>query len=192
MAAHRFNSFLANATPQLDANGFYPAEDVRAKKAVFRTSRPSKVRSSITPGTVLILLAGRFRGKRVVFLKRLESGLLLVSGPFAANGVPIKRVDQVYVVATSTKLDLSNAQLPAELTDDLFKREQKTRTQLGEARFFGDKAAKTDAVPEARIQLQKNVDSILLEQINKTPMLKEYLGSRFTLKKGQAPHLMKF
>jgi large subunit ribosomal protein L6e len=54
---------------------FYPAEDVAAPKQVRKTSRPAKLRSTITPGTVLIMLAGRFRGKRVVFLKQLSSGM---------------------------------------------------------------------------------------------------------------------
>lgn len=85
---------------------FYAAEDVALPKKNRKHAGVAKLRNTIVPGTVLILLAGRYRGKRVVFLKQLESGLLLVSGPFKVNGVPLKRVNQAYVIATSTKVEL--------------------------------------------------------------------------------------
>lgn len=71
---------------------WYPADE-KKRNLRKKKSKATKLRKSITPGSVLVLLAGRFRGKRVVFLKQLESGLLLVTGPHKVNGVPIKRVN---------------------------------------------------------------------------------------------------
>lgn len=71
----------------VQAPKFYPADDMKKPLKRRTVARPARLRSSIKPGTVLILLAGRFKGKRVIFLKQLPSGLLLVTGPFKVNGV---------------------------------------------------------------------------------------------------------
>jgi large subunit ribosomal protein L6e len=97
--------------PTSKAPRFYPAEDVRQPKKSRKSPKPAKLRPTIVPGTILILLAGRFRGKRVVFLKQLDSGLLLVTGPYKINGVPLRRVNQAYVIATSTKVDLGESKV---------------------------------------------------------------------------------
>ena len=102
---------------------------------IIKMPKLTKLRSSLEDkeglkvGTVLILLAGRFRGKRVVLVGR-EQNTLVVSGPYKVcrcppplhfnfnflpppspthphpqvNGVPLRRVDPAYVIATSTQV----------------------------------------------------------------------------------------
>jgi len=143
----------------------------------------------------LILVAGRFRGRRVVFLKQLPSGLLLVTGPQAINGVPLRRVNQRYVIATSTKVDIAGVKVDDKVNDDYFKRATKTSGTKDEKKFFGsteeDRKKKPQASPE-RKALQKSVDDQLVASIKKVQSLDAYLASHFTLRNTHFPHQMKF
>jgi ribosomal protein L14E/L6E/L27E len=91
----------------------------QARKSI----HPARPRPSLQPGTVVILLAGRFRGKRVILLKHLSEGTLLITGPFKINGVPLRRVNSRYVIATNTKIDLKGV-------------EDKTLEKISEANYF--------------------------------------------------------
>ena len=49
---------------------WYPAEDCKKHfKRDSKKPKPTRLRKNVTPGTVVIVLSGRYRGKRVVFLK---------------------------------------------------------------------------------------------------------------------------
>jgi large subunit ribosomal protein L6e len=179
----------AEAPKVTKAPRFYPADDVAKPLSRTAVHRPTKLRASITPGTVLILLAGRFKGKRVVFLRQQASGLLLVTGPFKVNGVPVRRVNQAYVIATSTKIALPKLNLD-KFTDSYFKAaEDKQKGKKGADEFFKKEETKKELSAEY-IADQKAVDAALLKAIS--PELKGYLGTRFTLRDGDRPHLMKF
>lgn len=170
---------------------YYPAEDVKASKPVHKVRQnPPRVRPSITPGSILIILAGRFRGKRVVCLKALESGLILVSGPFKINGVPLRRVNQAYVIATSTKIDVSKVDV-SSITDEYFSR-SKDAPKESEDEFFKGDAPKAAFVSDLRKADQKKVDDVLLKIVAETPMLEGYLAAHFTLTSSDKPHNMKF
>ncbi|KAI9319180.1 ribosomal protein L6e-domain-containing protein [Dichotomocladium elegans] len=173
--------------PANKASRFYPAEDIPQPKVSRKSPKVASLRKSITPGTVVILLAGRHKGKRVVALKQLESGLLLVTGPFKINGVPLRRVNQAYVIATSTKVDVSGVKIDAKINDAYF---AKKGSKLQKKFLEGEQKKAT--LPESKVADQKAVDKAILEAVSKTPFLTQYLASTFGLKKGQFPHTLKF
>lgn len=155
-----------------------------------RPQKAPKLRASITPGTILILVAGPYRGARVVFLKQLASGLLLVTGPFAVNGVPIRRVNQAYVIATSTQVDVSG--VDASKFDDKYFKKADAKAK---AKSFVDGVAQPPAkVPltDERKADQAALDKAVIAAVGKVPHLKAYLKARFSLRKGEYPHQLKF
>ncbi|RDX93675.1 60S ribosomal protein L6, partial [Mucuna pruriens] len=166
---------------------FYPADDVKKPLVNKHKPKPTKLRASIAPGTVLILLAGRFKGKRVVFLKQLPSGLLLVSGPFKINGVPLRRVNQSYVIGTSTKVDVSAINVDS-FDDKYFTKEAQKKKKKGEGEFFEADKEEKSVLPQQKKDDQKTLDAALIKAIESVPDLKAYLGARFSLKAGVKPH----
>jgi ribosomal protein L14E/L6E/L27E len=51
------------------------------------------------------------------------------AGPYKFNGVPLKRVNQAYVIATSQKLDISKVNVDPKFNDDYFKRPAEKKTK---------------------------------------------------------------
>jgi len=153
-----------------------------------------KLRPSITPGTILIMVAGVHKGKRVVFLKQLSSGLLLVTGPFRINRCPMRRINQIYCIATKTKVDISGVAVPDHVNDEYFRRKKAKKVRHGEGEIFEQKK-ETYTVSEQRKTDQVNVDKQLLAAIKKNPekkLLCQYLASSFSIRKGMFPHKMNF
>ncbi|KAG1772568.1 ribosomal protein L6e-domain-containing protein [Suillus placidus] len=168
-----------HSTPQ-----FYPAEDVHQPK---KSLKVAKARQT-----------SPHNWKRVVFLKQLDSGLLLVTEPYKINGVPLRRVNQAYVIATSTKVDLGESkdgymyQVDAKINDAYFAKPT-TKSSSTEAEVFEEGKLKAkEAFPEAKSADQKEVDKAVIAAVQKQENLAKYLEATFGLSKGQLPHQMVF
>ena len=164
---------------------FYPAEDApkplhkkKARKAL------APLRSSLVPGAVVILLVGRFKGKRAVFLRQLPSGLARVAGPYALNGVPARRVNAAYLIATSTVVLGVAAVDSSAFTDAFFAKPAKVRGTKA------DPAAPKAALPEGYLAAQAALDKALGGCLSAD--LSAYLKAPFALRRGDKPHEMSF
>merc|ERR1711988_691922 len=171
---------LTNNVPTVDA----PAAGTSKN---FFSGHVRKVRASLTPGTVAIVLAGVHKGKRVVVLKQL------VTGPHKLNGCPLRRVNQRYLVATSTKLDVSKVSVPENINDKYFARVKAEKSKKEGDIFEAKKEAYKPS--EQRKADQAAVDAQVLAAIKghaDGAVLRQYLKATFSLSKGEFPHKMCF
>mmetsp|Transcript_99077 Transcript_99077/g.285866 ORF Transcript_99077/g.285866 Transcript_99077/m.285866 type:complete len:183 (+) Transcript_99077:71-619(+) len=161
----------------------------KVKSAEKTKPAPGKLKKGLTPGTILILLCGRFKGRRVVFLKQLESGLLLVTGPFKVNGVPLRRANQRYCIATSTKVDLGGATFDT-VTDADFAREKSKKTCKKDADGMFVQPTANAGRPDEMKAKQSKVDDAIAKGLPQD--VKSYLKARFSLTARMFPHELKF
>lgn len=61
------------------------------------------------------------------------------TGPYKINGVPLRRVNQSYVIATSTKVNIEGLELPA--IDDAYFAKEKAAKKSKEEQFFAQSSA---------------------------------------------------
>ncbi|NP_001037132.1 ribosomal protein L6 [Bombyx mori] len=179
---------------------FYPTQEkIRASSGGRPFSKHvRRIRPNLKIGTVCILLAGRHAGKRVVLVGILPSGLLLVTGPFAFNSCPLRRIPQRYVIGTSTRISLGNFKLPKHFNDDYFKKNKKCVKRTVKRKEGDDIFAtkKEKYVPsEQRKTDQKTVDEAVIKAIGARPdkkVLRGYLKAAFGLRSSQYPHRLRF
>lgn len=118
--------------------------------------------------------------------------------------MPLRRLNQAYVIATSTKVDVSGVSLAGDVGTDAFytlgKSAKAARKSAWSAKtasdfFDEDGSAKIDAVEISaeKKAAQKAVDDQVLAAAElKDKVFRAYLSSRFTLTRGQKPHSMAF
>jgi large subunit ribosomal protein L6e len=172
----------------------YPVTDEKKHfKRANKKAQQTRLRKDVQPGQILILLSGRFRGRRVVFLKQLPSGLLLVSGPYKVNGVPLKRVNQAYVLPTKTRVNLAAVPGLDKVNDEFFSTKVAVKRNTAKlSDFVEEPQKKRERITEERRNAQNTVDTEVLKSVRNVPYLKEYLQNRFGLKNGDKPHLMNY
>ena len=180
-----------------------PAKTAKKSKYTPKKAAPSG-KKTVSAGTVAIMLAGRFRGRHCVVLKNVDAkdkNTLVVSGPYKYNGMPLRRVNRRYIIATSTKVDLSAADsVISKIDKKTFARAKTEKKAKSASGFLGKKEAKAAAagkkkIPDERVALQKQVDAAVISAIKKDKngkILPGYLRSVFTVKPGDVPHRMNF
>eukprot|EP00477_Mikrocytos_mackini_P000576 GAHX01000615.1.p1 GENE.GAHX01000615.1~~GAHX01000615.1.p1 ORF type:complete len:184 (-),score=37.24 GAHX01000615.1:34-585(-) len=161
-------------------------------------SMPTKRFQQKTPvrqiGTIVILLDGKFAGKRAVLLSNRKNGNVLVAGPSSVNGVGLTFIESIKVLGTSVVLDISKVGFDFEtinFNDIRISREERRKNWHDSDREFMAEVKNTVDTDKVK-ELNDKVNSVLVGEIKKQELLEEYLKDKFGLKAEDKFHAMKF
>lgn len=119
-------------------------------------------RTDLTLGTIVVVLEGEFEGKRVVYLKGLDNHLALCTGPASINGVPFFKIDERYLLATSTRIDYNGV------------------IDIDESNVLHcDRDLNIERMEVEADQKMEMVDKTIVQAIEKVDFLKSYLAEDF-------------
>jgi len=156
-----------------------------------------KLRKSITPGTVGILLKGPQKARRVIFIKQLESGLLMVANP--VSGDEPTTIDHRYFMSTKLKLDISGVKVPEEMVHTHFHNKAERRKAYLKARRTATVLGEGENKPAGFTDEQKAINKKLVDQLAdivqkhpESPVLEGYMKTKFRLTHRDFPHRMNF
>lgn len=110
-----------------------------------------------------------------MYMQCVVSHTLTLTGPYGINGVPLRRVNQKYVIATSASVNVSKVDV-SKIDDALFAREK----------------VETGGPSATRKAAQDKVDAALTKSVAAVPQMDAYLKNTFTLSKADKPHNMVF
>uniref|UniRef100_A0A6A7FN79 Large ribosomal subunit protein eL6 n=1 Tax=Hirondellea gigas TaxID=1518452 RepID=A0A6A7FN79_9CRUS len=175
-----------------------PSKNFFLGMKTYHRRRSPYLRRSLLPGTVCIILSGRYKCKRVVFLKQLRrSGLCLITGPFGVNAVPMRRMSQAILIATSVRIDMGKAKMPKNINDRYFMRPAAPKKKkTSEEEIFETKKKHQKQAPSAERRAdQKAVDRMVVHAIKQRKdkkILLKYLRTDFGLQGKRYAHKLKF
>lgn len=144
----------------------YCPDDIPAfvEKYKSRTAAKPRVRRhDLVKGMVVVVLEGVFASKRVVYLKKLDNNLALCTGPKSINGVPLFKIDERYLLATLTVLDIG------------------TNISVDEKNVFLSKRDDHSAPMDADVDAEKETDAAVAKAVKNVEFMKAYLSEPFEI-----------
>jgi large subunit ribosomal protein L6e len=122
-------------------------------------------RTDLETGMIAVVCEGIYESKKVFYLKGLDDNLVLCAGIRDVNGVPFFKIDESYLLATSTRIPINVNEVTVK-EDEVPLITKDKSIEIMEVEY-SDKMNK--------------IEKTLLDEVKKVEYLKAYLSAPFEI-----------